>query len=828
MVSIDPDAGPPSGEDAVLDDDGVPPTPPRPWGPLDEAERSVDAVFDRSEVLRYVRSPADLLRLLGFVAISAVLAALAAGARDTILGFEQDVLRLLAFLPDEVERLLGGVTQIAVSLVFLVVLGIVLASRRYRLFGYLFVGNALSTACVVLAEWLLDRRSPPIIVDEIARRAGASTATYPDTTTVAQVAATFIILSPFVTSRWRKAGAITLAGIVLVRLVLSVHLPVDVFLSLTLGGAAGAAVLLMFGRPDQRPRASSVAAALRAAGLPVGSLDPAPLDTAYLCRLVGGDQLFVKVVSAKDRAADLLFRSYRLLRLKNLGDERPFSSLRNIVEHEALVCLVARDAGVRTPAMRAVVDVGQDSMLMAFDNVEGTQLDRLDNADLSDELLQGVWTQVDLLHGRRIAHRDLRGANVRIDEDGEPWLIGFSYSELAADDGQLNADVAQVLASLALRAGAGRSVDSAIAVLGVDVVAAALPRLQPNALSTATRTAMRHRNGLLKELQAVVAQRGGVDHIEFEDLQRISGKTIFTIVVLVAATYFLLPQFADLPAIAHQVADANWLWALPVAAMAALTFVGAAVSLAGAVPDRLRVGPNLAAQLASAFASKLAPSSVGGMALGVRFLQKSGVDPAVAVSGVGLSVVGGFAVHLTLLALFVVWAGSSAFGSINVPDPTLFLVAAGGVLVAGVVALAIPALRHLLMRRLLPILRRSAGGIGDVMRRPDKLALLIGGSLLVTGGNIVALFIAIQAFGGSLPFAQVGAIYLAGAAVASAAPTPGGLGALEAALIAGLVAAGMENSAAVPSVFLYRLITFWLPVLPGYIALEWMKRADYI
>jgi undecaprenyl-diphosphatase len=74
----------------------------------------------------------------------------------------------------------------------------------------------------------------------------------------------------------------------------------------------------------------------------------------------------------------------------------------------------------------------------------------------------------------------------------------------------------------------------------------------------------------------------------------------------------------------------------------------------------------------------------------------------------------------------------------------------------------------------------------------------------------------------------VGAVYLAGAAIAAAAPTPGGLGALEAALIAGLVAAGMDHTVAVPAVFLYRLATFWLPILPGWAAFAWLRRSDYV
>ena len=95
--------------------------------------------------------------------------------------------------------------------------------------------------------------------------------------------------------------------------------------------------------------------------------------------------------------------------------------------------------------------------------------------------------------------------------------------------------------------------------------------------------------------------------------------------------------------------------------------------------------------------------------------------------------------------------------------------------------------------------------------------------------SLVALFFSIAAFGGSdLSFAQVGAIYLAAAAVATVAPTPGGLGALEAAAIAGLVAAGLPNATAVPAVFLFRLGTFWIPILPGWISLTYLQRSQYV
>jgi len=71
-------------------------------------------------------------------------------------------------------------------------------------------------------------------------------------------------------------------------------------------------------------------------------------------------------------------------------------------------------------------------------------------------------------------------------------------------------------------------------------------------------------------------------------------------------------------------------------------------------------------------------------------------------------------------------------------------------------------------------------------------------------------------------------VYLAGSAVAQAAPTPGGLGAMEAALVAGLRAAGMAAGIALPAVFMFRFATFWLPILPGWGCFTYLRRAELV
>ena len=91
----------------------------------------------------------------------------------------------------------------------------------------------------------------------------------------------------------------------------------------------------------------------------------------------------------------------------------------------------------------------------------------------------------------------------------------------------------------------------------------------------------------------------------------------------------------------------------------------------------------------------------------------------------------------------------------------------------------------------------------------------------------MALACAANAFDGGVSLAQVGAVYLGASLLAAAAPTPGGLGAMEAALVAGFTAIGMDGAIAVATVLSYRLATYWLPILPGWISLP-IHRASQL
>jgi len=285
--------------------------------------------------------------------------------------------------------------------------------------------------------------------------------------------------------------------------------------ALLVGWVAGAAALVLLGAPSRRPTTATVTGGLAAVGVPLGSLDQASVDargsTPYFGATVDGQKLFVKALGIDQRSADLLFRAYRWIDRRDRGDERPFSSLRRAVEHEALVALAARNLGIRTPELVAFATAEPNAFVLAYEAIEGRSLDRLDPDEVTDEVLAAIWALVGDMRSHRIAHRDLRLANVFLAADGTVWMIDFGFSELAASPVLVATDVAELLASSTLQVGPTRAVAVARSAVGGVALGEALDRLHPWALSGATRTGMKGRPGLLDELRAETERAAAAD-----------------------------------------------------------------------------------------------------------------------------------------------------------------------------------------------------------------------------------------------------------------------------------------------------------------------------
>src|SRR5262245_21032965 len=93
------------------------------------------------EAVRYARSPRDVLHLVVCEVAALLLVAAAAWAEDAIIGSEQDLLRLLDFLPTTLGRLLTGVVQLLSAVALLAGIVIPVVQRRLRLLGYVVLAS---------------------------------------------------------------------------------------------------------------------------------------------------------------------------------------------------------------------------------------------------------------------------------------------------------------------------------------------------------------------------------------------------------------------------------------------------------------------------------------------------------------------------------------------------------------------------------------------------------------------------------------------------------------------------------------------------------------
>jgi len=499
-------------------------------------------------------------------------------------------------------------------------------------------------------------------------------------------------------------------------------------------------------------------------------------------------------------------------------------TVEHAVERRALLSYAAEDAGAPTPRLRAVVRAGPEASVLAYEHHEGTTLAQR-NPGCSDAELSQIWDAVGRLHAHRVTHRHLTADRILLTDDGQAMLLDPGDGDVEASDLQIRLDVAQLLAELALVVGPDRAADLGLQKMSADDVVAVVSLLQPVALARPTRKALRRRRDVLPALRRRLLAGVPGREVTPVQLERFRPRTVLTVVATVAAVYLLAGELdrVSLGSVLHKAA---WRWGIAGLALSAATYVGATESLRGFVPGRLSFRLTLLAQLASSFVTLVTPAAVGGATLNIRYLQRQKIPAAVATASVGVSQVVAFIVHVLLILVFAAIAGSSPSEPIHPPRWTWFVLA--GLVLIALVVLAIPAGRRVLRARLSPILGQVLPRLLEVAQHPGKLAQGLGGTLLLSLSYIFCLAACVAAFTRSVPVARIGVVYLTGSAIGSIIPTPGGIGAVEAALTAGLTAAGVPGAAAASAVLLFRLETFWLPIPFGWAALRYLEREQAV
>ncbi|WGD39285.1 lysylphosphatidylglycerol synthase transmembrane domain-containing protein [Streptomyces cathayae] len=300
--------------------------------------------------------------------------------------------------------------------------------------------------------------------------------------------------------------------------------------------------------------------------------------------------------------------------------------------------------------------------------------------------------------------------------------------------------------------------------------------------------------------------------------------------------YVLPPLLVTVVAVRHRavLADgfahlgtARWPWLLAAACTTCLTWVAAACTRQGAVLERLPGRRLPATQFAAGAANHLLPTGLGASAVNLRFMTVCGMSLTRSSAALALYLLAESVGRVALLGvLLVVFPDALRTGSLlpeGVFGPLLLALGAVAVVAAGVLVLV-----RRVRTAVFPFLRTALGEARSVHTRPSRALALWGGAFAFPALQASSLVLVGLALGLSVPVAHMAVAYLAATVAVAPVPTPGGLGSVEAALVVALVAVGGAAAVATAVVLAFRVVTVWLPMLPGALTLGALVRLKVI
>jgi undecaprenyl-diphosphatase len=639
----------------------------------------------------------------------------------------------------------------------------------------------------------------------------------------AVAAAMVAVATPYLRTSYRRLAWAVAALVAAADVYLGISLPLDAFAGVFLGVAVGAIFRSAWGTPSQEATAPAVQLALERAGLrpltvgriPNGRLGP----LQFAVTTADGQRLRVQAVRRLHRRAGPWYRLRRLLASLEVKDEPALSSVRHETDHEAFVTLFAQRSGLRLPPLVLTCEARHGAPLLVRRQIDGRRLSTLPLEKIDDQLLAGVWEQVALLGDARIAHHDLRAKNILVDAGGDPWLLGLTFAKVGVATDRTAQDVAEVLIALTALVGVQRAVAGACRALPPDRLEPALAYLQPLALPRRIRKQLGAERLTITELRETLSEQ--IDRPIPSLRSPLRPATFVSLLLLGAAVYTLLPQLSSMGEVVGSLRSANWGWLAAATLAGLLAVVASAVSMMGSSPTSLPFGRTTAVQIAAAFTGRTTPGGVGFFAVNIAFMERLGMRRASAVGVTVLnmaafSILGGFWCAIGLLGI----GASSSLQSLHIPHGWPVLAGVALAVVAAVAVLTSPFGRRKFVQPAWHITRDLLA----TLRQPVRAVQLFGGTtanLVLSGLGLAAC---LAAFHAPVPVLGAIAVFMVGQTLGHVVPIPGGLGPTEALMIAGLSALGTAPTVAVAATLASRLLTYWLPVLPGIATFRYLQH----
>jgi len=718
------------------------------------------------------------------------------------------------------------VYEVAYFLGFLLIAGLVVSvlaqgAARLDLLRDMALAIVVSIGLALILVWLVDGNFPtvfPEFTQDDAQHA------FP-ILRVAILTATVVVAAPHLTRPVRRFGWAMIVIVAISGFGLGLGLPSDALGGFGLGLAVAGSVLLLFGSPAGYPDPEAVTSALADFGLTVCGIEPTRDQSWGVRRLKGwlDDETSVEVKAYGRDAMDsqLLNRVWRTVWYREGGQTFSYNRLQ-AVEHEAFALLMAGRHGIAVPDVLAVGVGGDDLALLV--TVAGR--DDVSDDQLTRELLTAMWRQVALLHGAGIAHGGLTHRSFGVVAD-QPVLEDLGAASVNASDVRLSLDVVSLVYSSAAVVGTGDAVGAARSGMGDAGLVAALPFLQPPALTRAQRRAVPKPKALVAEIRELIAEATDTELPEPGKLRRVEPKNLIMPAISLVAAYALIGMLADIDFVAvWEVAkDATWAWIIVGFFVGQMAFIPEATGMLFATGYDLPLRPLVILQVSVKWIGLAVPSAAGRVTMNTLFLRKFGVSPAVALTQGALDGLAGFVVEASvLLVAFIASDLSLDLDSSDVDWQMIMLIVAA--LIIGTVAavLRVRRLRELVV----PALSEAWGLLLSILKDPKRTLGLLGSNLASRAVLAATLWLILHAIGAPLSFVAALVATLATNLLAGLVPIPGGIGVAEAVLTSFLIVFGLSPEEAFAVAVIFRIATFYVPAGEGFFAMKWLESNGHL
>jgi glycosyltransferase 2 family protein len=803
--------------------DNPPDNPPD--SPAEAAPDRVPPAHSRAGTDR-VRRPADLLlAVFAFVVVALVLGTIRAlplgstEAADDVSGWLLHIPRWLAYA----AAVVAGVASFVLAVASLVVL----VRNQWRDALNAVVAGLAGAGAAVIATviWRIENAT----VERAVLHGSNPSIFIVDTAFVAFVVGTDLARL----SHWQRWWPRASAALLLSGLAVGTLTPFAVVIVASGGLLVGWVVRWLLGAASVLPGVTELTAWLTSQHVQATDLSEAGQGRARLeGKLADGTRIRVHLSGRDTRGSGLARRLWALARLRRAVAGHIALSSRAQVQQLALACSLAQQAGVPSPAVRLLGQMPGETLVLVTTIPDageetGQEIGQETGAETAQETaatqLNGatsLFAALRRLHDAGVAHHDVRAGNVFM-SGSRAGFCSLDAAEPGSSELARRLDLAQALATVAETSGPAVAVTALRSGYGpVDQVAVAAV-VQPVALAPWGWRAARAAGGSLKEIRHQLLGDTSAAPPALQ-LQRFRWRTVVTALALTVAAYLLVGEISGVDVLGT-LSQANPGWLALAVLASAVTYLGAAIGIAAFIPKRLSIWRGFFVQLSTAFVGVAMPATVGHVAVNARYLHKQDVDEGTIAASVTVSQLVNVVTTVLLLIVLGVLTGSGLSKFKIAPGADL-LIGLAVIAVAIIVVLAVPQTRKQVTGIVWPHLRELWPRLLDALSQPIRLAIAAGANLMLSAAYSLALLAALWSVGAHPAILATAVVFLAGNAVGSATPTPGGLGGVEAVMAAGLTAIGIPAHQAIPAVLLFRMVTFWLPIPLGWISYEVLHR----